>query len=197
MKNLIYKILVFSLISACSHREAKKPKTYPTESPKITTTKPDKTDVTTDMLASEQGSDLVAEVKFKKGSSVLTGDAKKKIKNLYGKASKEDQDIDEVQLVSWADTEYPEQEGKVLPDWEQKLAEKRNDALERALKGLDSSLEFKKISMAEKTSRFKALTSPGSAEIKESMEESEIGTKNAADETKVSRGIVIFILKKQ
>lgn len=190
-----YLILFIFALGACTSKEAGRPVTYSTQSPKITTTKPKQSDVTAQMLASEAGSNMFTQIYFKKGSSVLTTDARKKLQSLFQKASK--QKIDEVQVVTWADIEYPEKE-KNLYETQQELVEKRNDQLERTLKNYNDGWEIKKVSMAFETNWLEELTEPTSAEVKESMEDVDIATKGSphSGEKKASRSIIIFVPEK-
>lgn len=184
-------LITIVLLSACTSKlPQKKAVVYKDEAPDINTTKP-KLDVTAKQLANEMGSELVSEVRFREGSSVIASADKKKLRELYRKARAQERQIEEVRVVTWADKEYPEDQKKHLPDWQRKLAAKRNDNLEKALKGMDDDLDVKKISMAEQSSGWKELTEPAAAEVKESMEDLEESKTGQA-----SKSIVIFILKK-
>lgn len=195
MKILSCLMISSLFLGACTSKEAKRPVSYSGQSPKITTTKPKRTDITAQMLASEAGTNLVTEVDFRQGSSQVTPAAQKKLNSLYQKASK--QKIEEVQLVTWGDQEYPDKQKK-LSKSEQDLVKNRNEQLESAIKKFDGDLKIQKVSMATETDGLKELTDPTSAEVKESMEDVDIATNRSpsSGERKASKSIVIFVPEK-
>lgn len=184
-------LLILSLITvgACSSKKPdKKPVVYPDESPEVSTTIPQKPSISAKQVASQMGSHLVTEFKFTKGTYNLTSANKQKIKELYQKADRKGQ-IDEVQLITWADREFPTEQRGELADVQQELVDERNKSIEKYLNELDKDLDVNKISMAERAGALDRFIASDEAKVKETMD-----TKDAPD--KVSKSIIIFVMEK-
>lgn len=184
---LIALLCVIALSSCTSKKPEKKPIIYPNESPTVTTTKANPTSVTAKQVASEQGSDLVVELKFQKSKNIIPAADQQRIKTLYGKAVKKGK-IKEVQLITWADKDYPSAVKDELAEKQQNLVDKRNDGLEKYILKLDDNLSVKKISMAERAGALAKFTATEEAEVKESLD-----VRDAPG--KAGHAMVIFILE--
>lgn len=188
MKKLTLLIMV-ALGAACSSKKPQeKPILYPSESPEVTTTNPTNTSVNAKQVAAEQGSNLVTEITFDKKSSDLAATEQIKIQSLYQK-TQEFGKIKEVQLITWADKEFPSKDKGELATAQKNLVNKRNKTIEQYIKDLDDDLKVNKISMAKRPSAFAKFVATDEAKVKESLD-----PKNAPD--KAGKSIVIFILKK-
>lgn len=182
-------ILISTLLvlSACaSKKPEKKPVVYPSQSPEVSTTNPKDTSIVAKEVASEQGSNFVTEVKFPKGGTDVSPVNRQKIKELYQKAEAKG-NIEQVQLITWADNEYPVKDKRDLAQSQKQLVDERNDQLEEVIEKLDDDLEIKKISMAERAGVLEKFTASEESQVKESLDH-----KEAAGKT--SEAMVIFIL---
>ncbi len=196
MKNLIYYFTVAAMLGACASKEPeKKAVEYKEKSPQITTTKPVGSSVTTKLLASEQGTDLYTEIDFMKGSAKLSQNALQKIKSLQQKA-KAKGNIDEVQVITWADKEYPSNQKEELDQSQKDLVEKRNKALEKYF-AQNKDVKFTPISMAERTTALGRLTASEKTKVKESLQEVEIATTANKEKgpSMVSKSIIMLLPK--
>lgn len=185
---LLSVLSLILLLGACRSKEPeKKPVVYPEESPAVSTTNPKETSITAKQVASGQGSNFVSEFKFSKGQVSLNPVNKQKIKEVYDRADRKGQ-IKEVQIVTWADQNFPTENKEELASDQQTLVKKRNRSIEKYLSHLDNDLNVKTISMAERAGAVARFTASDEAKIKESLD-----SKDAPD--KVSESMVIFILK--
>lgn len=185
---LLTLLSLMVIFSACSSKEPdKKPVVYPEESSQVSTTSPKEISITAKQVAAEQGSNFVSEFRFKRGETALTEDNRQKLKAVYDRAQRKGQ-IKEVQIVTWADQNFPTKRKEELASDQKKLVERRNASIEKYLSQLDTDLDVKKISMAERAGALARFTASDEAKIKEGLD-----SKDAPD--KVSESMVIFILK--
>jgi hypothetical protein len=181
-------ILFLVVLFACSSKKPeKKPIVYPNTAPEVTTTNPKDISIVAKEVASEQGSNLVTEVKFTKGKADVTPNNLNKIKQLYQKAMDKGT-VAEVQLITWGDKEYPVKDKSDLARNQQNLVNERNDHLEEVIEKLNGDLEVKKISMAERVSAIERLTASEESQVKESLDHQKAAGKK-------SEAMVIFILE--
>lgn len=185
--NLILLGLSLAVISCSSKKPEKKPVLYPNKSPEVTTTNPNSTSVTAKQVAAEQGTNFVTEVSFVKGQTTISATDQRKIKFLYQKSHKRGE-VEEVQLVTWADKEFPTKDEGKLARGQRKLVDKRNEAIEDYLNKIDDDLDVKKISMAERASFLERFTASEEAEVKKTLD-----VKGATERT--GRAMVIFVMK--
>lgn len=185
MKTILF-LSVLALSACASKKPEKKAIIYPNNSPEVSTTNPKDTSVTAKEIASEQGSNLVTEVKFARGQTEISETNKFKIEKLYEKAKKRGE-VEEVQLITWADQEFP-QKGKDLKRSQKNLVNERNDHLKDLILSLDADLEIKKISMAERANALEEFTASKESQVKESLKHREAAGK-------VSEAMIVFILK--
>ncbi len=187
MKSLLILSVLVAMSACSSKKPEKKPKVYPDEAPEVSATIEKKPSITAKQVASQMGSHFVTEFSFGKSKYNLTAANKNKIKELYQKASRKGQ-IEEVQLITWADVEFPTQARGELSDVQQKLVDERNKSIEKYLNSLNKDLEVNKISMAERAGAVDRFIASDEAKVKETLD-----TKDAPD--KVSKSIVVFVME--
>ena len=187
MKHLSFFLVFISLAACSSKKPDKKPVVYPNNSPEVSTTNPKDTSIVAKEIASEQRSNLVTEIKFALGRTEISETQKQKISELYEKA-KNTGELKEVQLITWADKEFPAKDKKDLPRSQQNLVNERNDHLEELIEGLDNDLNVTKISMAERAGALAKFTASKESQVKESLDNREAAGK-------ISESMIIFILE--
>ncbi len=187
-KALIFLTLVAS-ISCTSKKPEKKPIIYPNDSPEVSTTNPKATSIAAKQLATEQGTRFVTEIKFDKNQDIVSAKDQGRIKALYRKAHKQGK-VEEVQLITWADKEFPSKDQKELNTTQQELVDERNKSLAQIIERLDKKLDIKKISMAERADALAQFTATDEAQIKDSLE---IGDASGRS----GEAMIIFILEKK
>ncbi|MGZ5279186.1 MAG: hypothetical protein ACXWC9_04545 [Pseudobdellovibrionaceae bacterium] len=186
-----YFVLPLTLLAiSCSSKPA------PEE---VTNTSPPyvpQTSIEAKQLAAEQEAPFVTEVTFKKGSSVLTPDAKQRLETLF-KRVQSDQTVEEVKVITWADEEYPAASTKSLSKGQKEVAEDRNKELKRYLNNKNSDLKVSAYNMAERPSAFTNFLGTSDSRIKKSLESAGIPTTEAKNKAtaKASKAIVMLIMK--
>lgn len=190
MKRLLY-ILIFAAV-ACSQ----KPKAVDNASqgePKPTTA----ASIEAKQIAAEEEAHAVTEINFKKGSSDLTAESQKKIKNLLSKIGK-NQKVDEIKLITWSDEEYPAEDQSELSQGQQILVRQRNSRIKNFIQNQKKGeLDIEMVSMAERSGKLAELWGDADARLKKSLEAA--GIPNTEDPMKgtpkASRSIVMLILE--
>lgn len=150
------------------------------------------------LLANEQESNLVTEIKFDREKSSISGKARDQLKDLHRKASKKGK-IGEIKVISWGDQEYPSVHEKKLSKVQEKLVEARNATLENYLKTIEKEAEIETISMASRPSTLDKWFSSDDARIKKSLETAGIPNTDTTVKVpgKASKSIVIFIMEEE
>ena len=119
MMKYILALTTALLLTSCSTKAPEDPgKKSPPKSPKIIGSVHKATGVSFDarQLANELESNYVSEIRFKKGSTELTTDARKSLSSVLANAGKEGSDKT-VKLITWADSEMPdEKKGELSRD---------------------------------------------------------------------------------
>lgn len=190
------KILFLALIIvSCSSKPAKDP------GPNTTSVKKAQESTAVSMeskqLASEQESNLVTEITFDKTKANISKQAKDDLKALYQKAAKKGK-IHEVQIITWADQEYPSVHEKKLSEKQMDLVDKRNETLKNYLVGLTKdNVDVSTHSMAERPGTLKKLFDSEDARIKKSLETAGIPNTDTTVKVpgKASKSVVIFIME--
>lgn len=190
------KILILSfIIAACSSKPAKDPETNSTSVKKAQES--NAVSMESKQLASEQESKFVTEINFDKTKSNISKQAKDDLKSLYQKASSKGK-IHEVQVITWADQEYPSVHEKKLSKKQIKLVDKRNETLKKYLIGLTKdNVDVSTHSMAERPGTLKKLFDSEDARIKKSLETAGIPNTDTSVKVpgKASKSVVIFIME--
>ncbi len=190
MKKLLYLIITIGI--SCSQ----KPKAVDNVSqgdPKPTNS----ASIEAKQLAAEEEAHAVVEIVFKKGSSELSPDSKKKIKNLLSKIGKT-QKVDEIKLITWSDEEYPSPDQAELSQGQQILVRQRNARIKNFIREQKKEeLDIELVSMAERSGKLADLWGDADARLKKSLEAA--GIPNSEDPKKgtpkASRSIVMLILE--
>lgn len=148
-------------------------------------------------VANEQEAAFVTEITFKKGSNSLTQVSKQKLTHLLANA-KSAGDVEEIKVISWADTEYPSVNTKKLSKKERDLARNRNSEIQKYLKAENDRMKFTAYNMAERPNVFQDWLNTSDARIKKSLEVAGIPTTDTSVKipSKASRSMVMALLKK-
>lgn len=191
---LVLAIAMF--FGGCSTKAPKDPgKASPPKTPKIvgSAEKASGTSFDARQLANEMESNHVTEIRFKKGSAELSSAAKNSLSTILTKAQKEGF-TEKVKLITWADSEMPDEKKGELSQEQRELAKRRNDVLTRFIQGKNREIDIDPISMAERPSGLKSYIPNETARIQESLDEAGIPEKGDKKEGlgKASRSIVIF-----
>lgn len=147
-------------------------------------------------LASRQETRFVTEVNFPKGKHFVREEAAQDLQRIYQTAHKSGR-IDRVQLITWADEEYPGKKKVELSKEQTELVTDRNEALSKILRSQNSKLKVETYSMAQRPLAFKKILPTEENKIETSLESSGIPH---SDDTmrapgKASKSIVIFIME--
>lgn len=149
-------------------------------------------------LAAENEASYVTELTFRKGKNQLSPDAHTQLSQVLDQARAHGQ-IQDVKVISWADSEYPSANSRALSAGQRKLATRRNDEIKRFLKNMDRDVNVTTYNMAERPGAVSELFSTSNAHIKKSLEVAGIpntGTRVKLP-AKASKSIVMVILKAQ
>jgi len=111
----------------------------------------------------------VAEVKFDKGSSVLSEDARAELDRVIANAASSGK-IDQIKILTWADAEYPADVQKALPKPQRDLVSRRNKAMNDYIKAKTSGVNVDTYNMAERPNALEKLFNTSDARIKRSLE---------------------------
>ncbi len=190
MKSILLPLLILGLSTACSTKAPDDPgKASPAKSPKIIgSAGSSEKGISFDarQLANEMESNYVSEIRFKKGASELTAEAKKSLSSVIAQARKENF-MKKAVLITWADQEMPTGNKEGLADEQIELAKRRNDALSAFIQGVERKINIDRISMAERPGGLKRMIPNETARIQESLGEAGI-----SEMDKASRSIIIF-----
>ena len=196
MKLFLSLIATTLFLSACASRPAKD------AGPNSTTAKEAKESQVVSMeskqLASEQESNLVAEITFSKEKAFISDEARKELQALQRKAESRGK-VEEIKVITWGDQEYPSVHEKKLSEAQQKLVKMRNDALERYLDEISKDAKIETFSMAERPDALNKLFSSDEAQIKKSLETAGIPNTDTTVKVpgKASKSVVIFIMEEE
>ncbi len=191
MNKLMYSTIGSLLIlTACS--------TKPAIPEAVTNSKPNKpgASIEAKQVAAQEQSMYVAEIIFKKASSILTAAGKTQIKNTLQQASIAGE-IKSVQVLTWADSEYPSVHTKKLSSEERELVTKRNDAISEYLKDNAKEADIKLHSMAERPGMLKNILNTTDSRLKKSLEVAGVPNTDTSikNPSKASHSIIIVEIK--
>lgn len=146
-------------------------------------------------VAAEQEASHVAEITFAKNSSSLSETSKSKLAEMIRNARRAGE-IEEIKLITWADSEYPSVHTKKLSQTDRKLVRDRNEGLEKHLKNLDREVDVRAYSMAERPGTLAELIGSSDARIKKSLETAGVPTTDTTVKvpSKASKSIVLVIV---
>ena len=124
-------------------------------------------EVVTESAARADASNNFVEIEFKEGSTKLTDSAKASLKKLITEASN-DGKINQINILSWADQEYPSKSLKNLSAVQRTLAERRNNNIEAFVKTMRASNVYK-FNMAEQPSAIAHMFNSNDSKLKNSF----------------------------
>ncbi|MGZ3706651.1 MAG: hypothetical protein ACXVA8_11525, partial [Bdellovibrionota bacterium] len=161
------------LANACSSGPPIKASDLPEKTPAAKT-------MESQYVASALGADAVAEIDFRRGSAALTEADREKLRGVLARALAR-APLRQVKIIAWADQEYPTKDAPNLPPAARKLAEKRAQGIDQAIKALGGVPESKtrKITMATRPKTLDSLLHESEYRIKTSFEEAGIPTGSA------------------
>lgn len=195
---LFFSLITTTLIlSACSSKPAKDAGSNSTTTAK----KAQESQVVSmesKQLASEQESNLVAEITFSKEKAFISDQARNELKALQRKAASRGK-VGEIKVITWGDQEYPSVHEKELSETQQRLVKMRNDALEKYLDEISKDAKIETFSMAERPDALNKLFSSDEAQIKKSLETAGIPNTDTTVKVpgKASKSVVIFIMEEE
>lgn len=185
--------IVFFFVVTCSS----KPPVDPGPNSKVGASPSSKSvSIEGEQLANVQETKFVTEVNFEKGQSSISKTGRAEMKRVFLTAKKSGK-IDHVQLVTWADEEYPSVHKKELSKGQRKLVDDRNKSLTEALKLVDKDVEVKEISMAERPSGLTGALPSETKDVKKNLETAGIPNTDTSVKipAKAGKSIVIFLMK--
>ena len=147
-------------------------------------------------VAAEQKADFVGEITFSKKQKTLSpanqSVIEKLLKDAHGRGK-----IQEVRVITWADSEYPSINTKKLSNPDQRLVKERNEAIESFLKSQTSDLKIKSYSMAERANSLKDFIGSAESRIKKSLEVAGIPTTDTSVKypSKASKSILLIMME--
>ncbi|MFM6928779.1 MAG: hypothetical protein ACKOX6_09950, partial [Bdellovibrio sp.] len=183
MKSLLVVSAIFmtgSVFLGCSHKEPK-PEMHRVSS-------------AAQQTAQKEDASYVTEFSFKKGSAVLTENAKSDLRRVISDA-KQNSKIKEVKVITWSDSEYPSSRTKKLSSSERDLVKKRNDAIRDYMKSYSNRLDVDTYSMAERPGVLQEMFNTSDARIKKSMQDAGIATTESPYRSapKSSKSVVMVV----
>lgn len=144
--------------------------------------------------AEKEDASYVTEFSFKKGSAILTENAKGDLRRVISDA-KQNAKIKEVKVITWSDSEYPSSEAKKLSSAERDLVKKRNNAIRDYVKSYSEGVDVDTYSMAERPGMLQEMFNTSDARIKKSMQDAGIATTGSAGRAaaKSSKSVVMVV----
>lgn len=130
--------------------------------------------------ALDAGADSFLQVSFKPGTADLAGDGKNQIRGWLKKNTQRGK-LERVQVVAWADQEYPTSEERKLADDQVRLAQARADRLRDLVRQEASGTSVKAYSMAERLKPSEEWYKLSEGALKKSLERSGIAVGDHAD----------------
>lgn len=120
-------------------------------------------------LAKANDAQFVADVKFAKGSAVITEPARADLDRLIAGAVAGGR-IDGIKILTWGDAEYPADAQKALPRAQRELVNRRNRAMNDYVKAKTNGVSIDVYNMAERPGTMAKLFNTSDARIKKSLE---------------------------
>ena len=183
-KNL--KLIFLIVFAGCAHGDSKKDSSQSTSSD----AKSSGVSIEAKQAGAEEGTSLVTEVQFEKGSASLSLPEQKRISDSFSDVEKK-HPLKRVSILSWGDVEMPTQDQKDLPDSEVKLAEVRADFLAQFIHSLNSGVKTDTVNMAKKPGKLKEFLKTKDVRVRELLEMSQ----GKAD-PKASKSILLIFTQK-
>ncbi len=147
-------------------------------------------------VAAQHETTHVAEITFKKASSELSAANKAKIEAVLKQAEAHGP-LKNIQVITWADAEYPSVHTKKLSKTERELVDRRNQTIKNFLNQKNKDVEVKLHSMAERPGSLTNLLGASGSELKKSFEVSGVPNTDSSVKTpsKASHSVLIIEMK--
>lgn len=147
-------------------------------------------------VAAEAEASEVTEISFAKGKQTLGTEAKRKLSAMIDRARKAGA-IDEINVLVWADREFPSVNTQKLSKDQRTLAERRGEEIEKFLNSVDKDAEVNAFSMAERSSALERLFGTEDSRLKKSLEVAGVPNTDTSVKApaKASKAIVMVRLK--
>lgn len=154
------------------------------------------TSIEVQQVAAEQKAELVTELNFKHHQQNLTADNKAKLQKFVMNALKKGK-IKEIEVITWADSEYPSASKKKLSQHERDIAKERNRAIQSFIESQNSDVKVKTYSMAERPNPLKQFVGSSEARIKKSFEAAGIPTTESSSKSgaRASKAIIMAVIE--
>jgi hypothetical protein len=187
MKHVLAKASVLVLTSAlsfgCANMKRETDKAMSTPSAESKT------------AAKAAGAAEVVEVNFERGSSVLTEGSREALREMVAKA-KRDGKIDELNVLAWADRDYPADKNVKVPSADRALADRRADAISTFLKSDLAVNDVDTYNMTERPGALSKLFNTDNARMKQAFEDAGVtGAGGKSITGKASRAVVLATLE--
>lgn len=108
------------------------------------------------------------EIEFPKNSSKLTSESKESIRNLMALNKMDQNKLDQVIVLAWADQEYPSEQKEKLSPKQVDLAKKRNETISKFVKSI-KNVTVEAHSMAQQPSTVSEWLNTQDSKIKNSL----------------------------
>lgn len=150
----------------------------------------------TESVSREVNASYVVELQYKKGTSDLTEESKKRLNNLVQTASSQGR-LDEIKVLSWADQEYPSAQQKKLSQAQRDLANRRNENVENYIESMKWNVDVDTYNMAKQPNAFSRWFNTSDARLKKSLVAAGLPTTADSPQhpSKASHSIVMVLLK--
>lgn len=188
---LLGLLLAYVLMSCSSH-----PKEAEVMAPATQKSNMGTVGIEAHQVAAEQNAQFVIELSFKKKQKILSKVNKTKLRKILNEADKKGE-VEEIKVISWADTEYPSVHTKKLSLDERKLATERNDVIKSYIYDQNGKVEVATYNMAERANALKEFIGSSEARVKKSLEMAGIPTTDTTVKfpSKASKAIVMIIMR--
>lgn len=189
-------VLVLLLTVACASKTKVKDADY-NSSPRATNSDETQTLTLENAAAKETKASFFVEIKFDKGSAKLSESAKKSLQAIINKGN-EAGEIDDLIVLSWSDSEYPNKNISKLSDHQRKLAKKRNKSVERYADSI-ADLDVDTYNMAERPNSLTKWIKTKDQRIKNSLVEAGLDRDPDAKlfASKASSSVILVKLKEK
>lgn len=191
VSSILGLLIIHGLMSCSSH-----PKQAEVMAPATQKSNAGAVGIEAHQVATEQNAQFVTELSFKKKQQTLSKANKKKLNKILDEAAQRGE-LEEIKVISWADSEYPSVHTKKLSKEEQKIAVERNDVIKSYIYDRKGKIEIATYSMAERANALKEFVGSSEARVKKSLEMAGIPTTDTTIKypSKASKSIVMIIMK--
>lgn len=140
-------------------------------------------------VAKEEGASFVTEIEFARGTFTLSPEGRSKLGEAITRASAK-RPVAKIQLIVWADEEYPVPHRSPLPRTQIRLADRRAKAINEYLKSRAPRAITDAFNMAERPGVLQTLLPTGDARIKRTLE----ATQANSAASYAAKAVVLFLI---